>query len=241
MKYSAILASAVTLASSILVAAAPTSPLSVSLPMEKTHLRRHGAAEEIIGDLMERTPCGRIFVQSSGSYSGYVQGTRDDSGRYFVSPDLDSALKVKFQDQTIILDHEFQNGFPRLGATFGLVVDSAVGQDNMAGNSFNYAYISATGELHKAGDPATTDSSSFNTAFGTNQHVGASQSLPVGVKISVSPLYRVCHFYARRQWRDSRELDQYERTDIAGSVCDELEPPARHLCQLGSVQCKVWR
>lgn len=171
MKYSAILASAVTLASSILVAAAPTSPLSVSLPMEKTHLRRHGAAEEIIGDLMERTPCGRIFVQSSGSYSGYVQGTRDDSGRYFVSPDLDSALKVKFQDQTIILDHEFQNGFPRLGATFGLVVDSAVGQDNMAGNSFNYAYISATGELHKAGDPATTDSSSFNTAFGTNQHV----------------------------------------------------------------------
>jgi hypothetical protein len=197
MKYSPILASAINLATGLLVAAAPASsttspsntgnykdhkpydksapsfPIStpVPLPTERAGQRRHEAVEEIIGDPIERASCGKIFVQSTGPYSGYVQGTRDDQGRYVVGSDQVNALKVKFHDQTIILDHEFQNGFPRLGTTFGMVVDSAVGEDNMAGNSFNYAYISATGELHKAGEPAITDSSSFNAAHGTNQHV----------------------------------------------------------------------
>ncbi|CAG7847253.1 SubName: Full=Uncharacterized protein {ECO:0000313/EMBL:CCA69397.1} [Serendipita indica DSM 11827] len=122
------------------------------------------------GPTPEDIQCGKIYVQSIDRFSGFVQGTRDQDGRYTVGPQS-GAVTVTLGDNVLKLDQAFQGGYPRIGATFGVDFERNPGEDNMAGNSWNFAYVTATGDGHQYGQPAISDDSSFNFAHDAHQHV----------------------------------------------------------------------
>jgi hypothetical protein len=122
------------------------------------------------GQTPEEIQCGKIYVQSIDRFSGFVQGARDQDGRYTVGPQS-GAVTVTFSDHALKLDQAFQGGYPRIGGTFGVDFERIPGEDNMAGNSWNFAYVTATGDAHQYGQPALMDDSSFNLAHDAHQHV----------------------------------------------------------------------
>ncbi|KAG8824915.1 hypothetical protein FRC19_000847 [Serendipita sp. 401] len=145
---------------------APT-PTSVPGPASR-HMRRIPYEE---GNQFQ---CGMLRVQAEdNAFSGYIAGMRDRDGRYIVTKDASRAAQVKLVESELLLEPRDQSmGYARIGATFGLLYEQP-GDNNMEGNSFNYAYISGT-DRTAVGSPASMGRSSFNDATSSRQRIESS-------------------------------------------------------------------
>jgi hypothetical protein len=120
-------------------------------------------------DAKEEGKCGRIVVTASdNTFSGFVSADMDEDGRYAVAKDASKGVLVDLKSHNLVFRNP--DTYPALGATFGVVHDSNTSQDNMQGNSANFAMLTGT-SMTAYGKRDTDGSSSFNDATGASQKV----------------------------------------------------------------------
>jgi len=146
------------------------SKLPVQLPPKVPHMRRsrHHAIREATTEEKTLT-CGHLRIETGSSkYSGFLSASRDQNGRYTVVKSADKGTTVDLKGHNLIFRHE--DMYPALGATYGVARDGNAGQDNIQGNSANFAMLTGTSTT-LYGKPATSGQSSFNEATGAPQHI----------------------------------------------------------------------
>jgi len=113
--------------------------------------------------------CGRlVVVASDNKFSGFVSAARDEDGRHTVVKDHSKAVVVDLKSHNLV--PRSIDTYDALGATFGVMHDKNTSEDNMQGNSANFAMLTGT-SMTMYGHRDTDGSSSFNDATGASQKV----------------------------------------------------------------------